>query len=108
MTFDKDLAMKRFKENIVTWDRLINYAKGHEKDRVVIKLPEPIKHECAKPGTDEVINVEFPCISFVNLPSGQTLPVLVRIDENGHTAFGVSEENMKMFIEERHDEKKKK
>ena len=41
MTFDKDLAMKRFKENIVTQDRLINYAKGHEKDRVVIKLPEP-------------------------------------------------------------------
>ena len=36
---ERNLAMKRFNENIVTWDRLINHGKGHEKDMVVIKLP---------------------------------------------------------------------
>ena len=39
MTIDKDLAIKRLNKNIVTWDRLIKHAKGHEKDMVVIKLP---------------------------------------------------------------------
>ena len=37
MTIDKDLVMKRINKSIVTWDRLINHAKGHEKDMVVIK-----------------------------------------------------------------------
>ena len=100
MTIDKDLVMKRFNKNIVTWDRLINHAKGHEKDIVVIKLPEPIKRECAKPGTDEVVNVEFPCISFVKLPNGKETSILVRFNENNHPAFSIPEEIMKMFVEE--------
>lgn len=100
MTIDKDLVMKRFNENIVTWDRLINHGKGHEKDMVVIKLPEPIKREYTKPGTDEVVNVEFPCISFVKLPNGKELSVLVRFDDKNQPIFNLSEEIMKMFIEE--------
>lgn len=103
MAIDKDLVMKRFNENIVTWDRLINHAKGHEKDMVVIKLPEPIKREYTKPGTDEVVNVEFPCISFVKLPNGKELSVLVRFDENNRPIFNISEEIMKMFVEEKEE-----
>lgn len=97
---ERNLAMKRFNENIVTWDRLINHGKGHEKDMVVIKLPEPIKREYTKPGTDEVVNVEFPCISFVKLPNGKELSVLVRFDDKNQPIFNLSEEIMKMFIEE--------
>lgn len=67
---------------------------------IVIKLPESIKREYTKPGTDEVVNVEFPFISFINLPSGQILSVLVRFDENGRPSFGVSEEILQMFVEE--------
>ena len=100
MTIDKDLVMKRFNKSIVTWDRFAEEAKGHEKDVVIIKLPEPIKREYAKPGTDEVVNVEFPAISFVKLPNGQILSVLVRFDENNRPSFGVSEEILQMFVEE--------
>lgn len=100
MTIDKDLVMKRFNKNIVTWDRLINHAKGHEKDMVVIKLPEPIKREYTKPGTDEIVNIEFPFISFVKLPNGKEASILVRFTENNHPAYGIPEEIMKMFVEE--------
>ena len=103
MTIDKDLVMKRINKSIVTWDRLINHAKGHEKDMVVIKLPEPIKREYAKPGTDEVINVEFPCISFIKLPNGKELSVLVRFDDKNQPIFNLSEEIMKMFVEEQEE-----
>ena len=103
MAIDKDLAIKRFNKNIVTWDRLINHAKGHEKDMVVIKLPEPIKREYAKPGTDEVVNVEFPAMSLVKLPNGQILSVLVRFDENNRPLFGISEEFLQMFVEEQEE-----
>lgn len=99
MLLDKDLAIKRVNESIVTWDRFAEEAKGHEKDMVVLKLPEPIKREYAKPGTDEVINVEFPAISFVKLPNGQILSVLVRFDENGRPSLSISEKIMKMFVE---------
>lgn len=99
MTIYKDLAIKRFNESIVTWDRFAEEAKGHEKDVVIIKLPEPIKREYAKPGTDEVVNVEFPAMSLVKLPNGQILSVLVRFDENERPLFGISEEIMKMFAE---------
>ena len=92
--------MKRINKSIVTWDRLINHAKGHEKDMVVIKLPEPIKREYAKPGTDEVVNIEFPCISFIKLPNGKELSVLVRFNDKNQPIFNLSEEIMKMFIEE--------
>ena len=102
---ERNLAMKRINKSIVTWDRLINHAKGHEKDMIVIKLPESIKREYAKPGTDEVVNVEFPFISFINLPSGQILSVLVRFDENNHPIFNISEEIMKMFVEKLSQEK---
>ncbi len=97
MLLDKDLAIKRFNESIVTWERFIEEAKGHEKDVVVIKLPEPIKREYAKPGTDEVVNVEFPAMSLVELPNGQILSVLVRFDENGRPLFGISGEILQMF-----------
>lgn len=103
MAIDKDLVMKRFNKNIVTWDRLINHAKGHEKDVVVIKLPEPIKREYVKPGTDEVVNVEFPAMSLVKLPNGQILSVLVRFNENNHPVFSIPEEIMKMFVEEQEE-----
>lgn len=103
MALDKDLAMKKINKSIVTWDRLINHAKGHEKDMVVIKLPEPIKREYTKPGTNEVVNVEFPCISFIKLPNGKEVSVLVRFDENNRPLFGISEEIMKMFVEEQEE-----
>ena len=96
----KDSAMKRFNENIVTWERFVEEAKGHEKDVVVIRLPEPIKRKYAKPGTDEIVNVEFPAMSLVKLPNGQILSVLVRFDENERPLFGVSEEILQMFVEE--------
>ena len=51
-------------------------------------------------GTDEVVNVEFPAMSFVKLPNGQILSVLVRFNENGRPSFGVSEEILQMFVEE--------
>ena len=70
---------------------------------VVIKLPEPIKHECAKPGTDEVVNVEFPFISFIKLPNGKELSVLVRFDDKNQPIFNLSEEIMKMFVEEQEE-----
>ena len=100
MALDKDLAIKKINKSIVTWDRLINHAKGHEKDMVAIKLPEPIKREYTKPGTNEVVNIEFPCISFIKLPNGKEVSVLVRFDENNRPIFNISEEIMKMFVEE--------
>lgn len=103
MTIDKDLAIKRLNKNIVTWDRLINHAKGHEKDMVVIKLPEPIKREYTKPGTDEVVNVEFPAMSLVKLPNSQILSVLVRFNENNRPILDIPEEIMKMFVEEQEE-----
>ena len=103
MTINKDLVMKRFNKNIVTWDILINHAKGHEKDRAVIKLPEPIKRECTKPGTDEIVNIEFPYISFVKLPNGKEVSILVRFNENNHPVFSIPEEIMKMFVEEQEE-----
>ena len=103
MTIDKDLVMKRFNESIVTWDRFVEEAQGHEKDVVVIKLPEPIKREYAKPGTDEVVNVEFPAMSLVKLPNDQILSVLVRFNENNHPVFSIPEEIMKMFVEEQEE-----
>lgn len=96
---ERDLAIKRFNESIVTWDRFAEEAKGHEKDAVVIRLPEPIKREYAKPETDEVVNFEFPAISFVKLPNGQILSVLARFDENNRPVFGISEEFLRMFVE---------
>lgn len=103
MTIDKDLVMKRFNKNIVTWDRFAEEAKGHEKDVVIIKLPEPIKREYAKPGSDEVINVEFPCITFVKLPNSKEASILVRFNENNHPVFNIPEEIMKMFVEEQEE-----
>ena len=103
MTIDKDLVMKRFNKSIVTWDRLINHAKGHEKDMVVIKLPEPIKREYTKPGTDEIVNIEFPYISFVKLPNGKEVSILVRFNENNHPVYSIPEEIMKMFVEEQEE-----
>lgn len=103
MTIDKDLVMKRFNKSIVTWDRFAEEAKGHEKDMVIIKLPEPIKREYAKLGTDEVVNVEFPAMSLVKLPNGQIVSVLVRFNENGRPLFGITEEIMKMFVEEQEE-----
>lgn len=105
MTIDKDLVMKRINKSIVTWDRLINHAKGHEKDMVVIKLPEPIKRDYTKPGADEVVNVEFPFISFIKLPNGKELSVLVRFDDKNQPIFNLSEEIMKMFDEKLAQEK---
>ena len=58
------------------------------------------KREYAKPGTDEVVNIEFPAMSLVKLPNGQILSVLVRFDENNRPIFNISEEIMKMFVEE--------
>ena len=52
-----------------------------------------LKHET-------VVLVEFPAMSLVKLPNGQILSVLVRFDENGRPLFGISEEIMKMFVEE--------
>lgn len=103
MALDKDLAMKKINKSIVTWDRLINHAKGHEKDMVVIKLPEPIKREYTKPETNEIINIEFPFISFIKLPNGKEVSVLVRFDENNRPIFNISEEIMKMFVEEQEE-----
>ena len=97
---ERNLAIKRLNESVLTWDRFAEESKGHEKDMVVIKLPEPIKREYTKPGTDEVVNVEFPFISFVKLPNGKEASILVRFNENNHPAFGIPEEIMKMFIEE--------
>lgn len=100
---ERNLAMKRINKSIVTWDIFAEEAKGHEKDMVVIKLPEPIKREYAKPGTDEVINVEFPCISFVKLPNGKEASILVRFNENNQPVFSIPEEIMKMFVEEQEE-----
>lgn len=103
MANDKDLVMKRINKSIVTWDRLINHAKGHEKDMAVIKLPEPIKREYTKPGTNEVVKVEFPFISFIKLPNGKEASILVRFDENNRPIYNISEEIMKMFVEEQEE-----
>lgn len=70
---------------------------------VAIKLPEPIKREYAKPGTDEVINSEFPTISFVMLPNGKEASIPVRFDENNRPSFSVFEEILKMFVDEQEE-----
>ena len=96
---ERNLAIKRLNESVLTWDRFAEESKGHEKEMIVLKLPEPIKREYAKPGTDEVVNVEFPAMSLVKLPNGQILSVLVRFDENGRPSFGISGEILQMFVE---------
>lgn len=97
---ERNLAIKRLNENIVTWDRFAEESKGHEKEMVVLNLPEPVKREYAKPGTDEVIKVEFPAISFIKLPNGKELSVFVKIDENNRPIFSVPEEILQLFVEE--------
>lgn len=106
MSNDKDIVMKQINKSIVTWDRLIKHAKGHENDMAVIKLPEPIKREYTKPGTNEVVKVEFPCISFIKLPNGKEASIPVRFDESNRPIYNISEEIMKMFVEELEQEKK--
>ena len=51
-------------------------------------------------GTDEVVKVEFPAISFVKLPNGQELSVYVHFNENNRPIFSVPEDVLKMYIEE--------
>lgn len=97
---ERNLAIKRLNESVLTWDRFAEESKGHEKEMIVIKLPEPVKREYIQPGTDEVVKVEFPAISFVKLPNGQELSVFVSFDENNRPMFSVPEEILKMFIEE--------
>ena len=99
---ERDLAIKRFNESILTWDRFAEEAKGHENELIVLKLPEPVKREYAKPGTDEVISVEFPAISFVKLPNGKEISVLVHFDKNQRPEFGITEEILQLFAEEAH------
>lgn len=97
---ERNLAIKRLNESVLTWDRFAEESKGHEKEMIVLKLPEPVKREYTKPGTDEVVKVEFPAISFVKLPNGQELSVFVSFDENNRPMFSDPEEILKMFIEE--------
>lgn len=97
---ERNLAIKRLNESVLTWDRFAEESKGHEKEMIILKLPEPVKREYTKPGTDEVVKVEFPDISFVKLPNGQELSVFVSFDENNRPMFSVPEEILKMFIEE--------
>lgn len=97
---ERNLAIKRLNESVLTWDRFAEESKGHEKEMIVLKLPEPVKREYTQPGTDEVVKVEFPAISFVKLPNGQELSVFVSFDENNRPMFSVPEEILKMFIEE--------
>lgn len=97
---ERNLAIKRLNESVLTWDRFAEESKGHEKEMIVLKLPEPVKREYTKPGTDEVVKVEFPAISFVKLTNGQELSVFVSFDENNRPMFSVPEEILKMFIEE--------
>lgn len=97
---ERNLAIKRLNESVLTWDRFAEESKGHEKEMIVLKLPEPVKREYTKPGTDEVVKVEFPAISFVKLPNGQELSVFVSFDKNNRPMFSVPEEILKMFIEE--------
>lgn len=99
MTIDeRNLAIKRFNESVLTWDRFAEESKGHEKEMIVLKLPEPVKREYTQPGTDEVVKVEFPAISFIKLPNGQELSVYVRFDENNRPIFSVPEDVLKMYI----------
>lgn len=100
---ERNLAIKRLNESVLTWDRFAEESKGHEKEMIVIKLPEPIKREYTKPGTDEIVNIEFPCISFVKLPNGKEVSILVRFNENNHPVFSIPEEIMKMFVEEQEE-----
>ena len=97
---ERNLAIKRLNESVLTWDRFAEESKGHEKEMIVLKLPEPVKREYTQTGTDEVVKVEFPAISFVKLPNGQELSVFVSFDENNRPMFSVPEEILKMFIEE--------
>ena len=97
---ERNLAIKRLNESVLNWDRFAEESKGHEKEMIVLKLPEPVKREYTQPGTDEVVKVEFPAISFVKLPNGQELSVFVSFDENNRPMFSVPEEILKMFIEE--------
>lgn len=96
---DTDYRLKRFNENLLTWDRFAEEAKGHEKELIMLKLPEPIKREYTKLGTDEVFSVEFPAISFVKLPNGKEISVFVHFDENRRPVFSISEEILQMFAE---------
>ena len=99
---ERDLAIKRFNESILTWDRFAEEAKCHENELIVLALQEPIKREYTKPGTDEVVSIEFPAISFVKLPNGKEISVLVHFDKNQRPEFGISEEILQLFAEEAH------
>lgn len=97
---ERNLAIKLFNESVLTWDRFAEESKGHEKEMIVLKLPEPVKREYTHPGTDEVVKVEFLAISFVKLPNGQELSVYVSFNENNRPIFSVPEDVLKMYIEE--------
>lgn len=98
-TDKRNLAIKRLNESIVTWDRFAEESKGHEKEMIVLKLPKPVKREYTKPGTDEAFSVEFPAMSFIKLPNGQELSVLVSFDENNRPRLSVPEDVLKMYVE---------
>ena len=42
-------------------------------------------------------------MSLVKLPNGQIVSILVRFNENGRPLFGITEEIMKMFVEEQEE-----
>lgn len=42
-------------------------------------------------------------ISFVKLPNGKEVSILVRFNENNHPVFNIPEEIMKMFVEEQEE-----
>lgn len=97
-----DFAVQNFCKNLVTWKRLAEEAEGNEDKMALFMLPEPIIHEYKKPGSDgsEVIKMQFPAMTMLKLPNGQQISILVRFDENGKPLFGVSEDIMKLFVEE--------
>lgn len=99
----KDFVLKNFCKNIVTWKQLTEKSKGNEDKMAIFMLPEPIIREYKKPGSndDEIIKMQFPAMAMLKLPNGQQISILVRFDENGKPVFGgVSEDIMKLFVEE--------
>lgn len=48
--------------------------------------------------------MKFTAMTMLKLPNGQNISILVRFDENGKPLFGVSEDIMKLFVEERKPE----
>lgn len=101
--FNKNnFTVNNFFKNIVTWKRIAEEAKGREDKIAIFMLPEPIIREYKKPGFDgnEIIKTQFPAMTVLKLPNGQQISILVRFDENGKLLFGVSEDIMKLFVEE--------